>query len=70
MFNDLAFSIVGNKKPKTKNSKTSNENTKLDWVPWKETFEKTKQFHVLQRLGFFERTLKKCRWIFYKVKLL
>jgi hypothetical protein len=44
MFNDLAFSIVGTKKPKTENSKTSNENTKLDWVPWKETFEKLSNF--------------------------
>jgi hypothetical protein len=44
MFNALAFSIVGDKKPKTKNSKISNENTNLDWVPWKKTLKKTSDF--------------------------
>jgi hypothetical protein len=71
MFNDLDFSIIKNRKPKTKNSKTSNKNTKQDWMFMKESLKKG-DFHVLWMSSFFERMLEKIqkKFIFCKIRFL
>jgi len=59
MFNELAFSITRNRKPKTKNSRTLDKNTKPDWVFLKEPYKKLGEFHVLRQSKFFEKTFDK-----------